>query len=186
MNTDKLMIKRFEELESKADAILANKIYDFTSDEDDVQYFRVETPGFKAWATSALSLLQRVFEENSIHYQHFQEAYKQIDGNVWESILLECRAILLAAREDYAGGYLFNTRGLIQAEVFDSILEQATELLRSGYKDPACVIAGVTLETSLKELCTRNGLGHNKLDRMNADLSKAGVYNLGMQKQITA
>ena len=47
-------------------------------------------------------------------------------------------------------------------------------------------MAGVVLETTLKELCTRNGVPHSKLDRMNADLCKAGVYNMVMQKQITA
>lgn len=75
---------------------------------------------------------------------------------------------------------------MIQAEVFDSFLEHANELLDSGYKDPACVVAGVAMETTLKELCTRNGIPHSKLDKMNADLCKAGVYNMGMQKQITA
>jgi HEPN domain-containing protein len=81
---------------------------------------------------------------------------------------------------------LFNVRALVQAEVLDNALEQAAELLRAGYKDPACVVAGVTLETALKELCTRQGVAHGKLDKMNADLCKAGVYNMGWQKQITA
>ena len=85
-----------------------------------------------------------------------------------------------------AGEAPVDVRGLIQAEVFDDVLEQATELLQAGYKDAACIVAGVALETTLKELCTRNGIPHSKLDRMNADLCKAGIYNMGMQKQITA
>jgi hypothetical protein len=36
------------------------------------------------------------------------------------------------------------------------------------------------------ELCTRQGIPHGKLDKMNADLCKAGIYNMGWQKQITA
>jgi hypothetical protein len=35
-------------------------------------------------------------------------------------------------------------------------------------------------------LCSRNGIAYGKLDRMNADLCKAGVYNMAKQKQITA
>jgi hypothetical protein len=44
-------------------------------------------------------------------------------------------------------------------------------------KFAAAVIAGTVLETALRQLC---------LDRMNADLAKAGVYNSLMQKRITA
>jgi hypothetical protein len=180
MKTDKLVMSRFEELKQKADSILANKKLDFTSDEG-VPYYKVDVPAFMAWATSTLSLLQRVFGENSIHYRHFEETYRS--DHEYESSMRECNAILQAAQEDYQGGYLFQVRGLIQAEVFDSVLELASELLQSGYKDPACVVAGVALETALKELCTRKSIDLNKLDRMNADLAKAGVYNVGMQNK---
>jgi Domain of unknown function (DUF4145) len=95
-------------------------------------------------------------------------------------------AVLLAAKEDYEGGYLHKTRDLIQAEVFDTELEQADELLTAGYKAAAAVIAGVVLETSLRRLCQDNSLAIGKLDKMNADLAKAGVYNKLTQKQITA
>jgi hypothetical protein len=47
-------------------------------------------------------------------------------------------------------------------------------------------LVGVSLEIALKEICTREGIVHGKLDKMNADLCKAGVYNLAKQKQITA
>ena len=40
---------------------------------------------------------------------------------------------LRAAKDDYEQGYLFNTRILIEAEVFDEFLEQAEHLLDSGY-----------------------------------------------------
>ena len=56
----------------------------------------------------------------------------------------------------------------------------------SGYKDPACILARVSLELALKDLCDREGIAHAKLDKMNADLVKAELYNKGMQKQITA
>ncbi|GBE56060.1 hypothetical protein BMS3Bbin16_00258 [archaeon BMS3Bbin16] len=71
-------------------------------------------------------------------------------------------------------------------EISEDVLEQAEELLKSGYKDLACVLAGVALETSLKDLCSRHGIKHGRLNKMNADLRKADAYNVGMQKQITA
>jgi hypothetical protein len=96
------------------------------------------------------------------------------------------RAVLAAASDDYKGGFLIAIKNLIQAEVFDSELEQAEELLDNGYKLAAAVIAGVVLETTLRDLCSREGIPHGKLDKMNADLTKAGLYNKLQQKRITA
>jgi len=58
--------------------------------------------------------------------------------------------------------------------------------LDAGYKAPAAVVAGVVLETSLRELSDRQGIPHGKLDKMNADLAKANVFNKLQQKRITA
>lgn len=184
MILDKLALKRFEELKQRAKVITENdRELDFQSVEGK-NYYNIKSASFQGWATNALNLLQRVFGEDSIHYQHLNEHYKGWSGS--ESSFESCRAIFQAAKEDYEGGYIFKLRGLIQAEVFDNMLEQATELLNAGYKDPACVVAGVALETTLKELCTRNSIPHAKVDKMNADLCKAGIYNMAMQKQVTA
>ena len=58
--------------------------------------------------------------------------------------------------------------------------------MNSGYTTAAAVVAGVVLETGLRELCADNGFATGKLEKMNADLAKAGVYNKLVQKQITA
>ena len=184
MILDKLAPKRFEELEQRAKVIAENdREFDFQSVEGK-KYYNIKTASFQGWATNALNLLQRVFGEDSIHYQHLNEQYKSWNGR--ESSFESYRAIFQAAKEDYEGGYIFKLRGLIHAEVFDDMLEQATELLSAGYEDPVCVVAGVALETTLKELCTRNSIPHAKVDKMNADLCKAGIYNMAMQKQVTA
>lgn len=186
MKVDTVIRRRFEELEQKATYLLANKALSFR-DQQGTSIYTVDAVEFLTWSTSTLSLLQRVFGENSIHFQHFrQHQTKAYTGDIFESHFERCRAIFQAAREDYEGGYLFDIRGLIRAEVFSDVLEQATGLLQAGYKDAACVVTGVALETTLKELCARNGIPVSKLDRMNADLCKAGIYNMGMQKQITA
>lgn len=180
---NKLVIQRFAELAEKANAILASKTYNF-QDEKGVPYYKINSPAVTSWGTSVLNLLHRSFGEDSIHFKQFQGRFQSTVE--WESAFLECNAVFKSAKEDYEGGYLFNMRSLIQAEIFDDALGQATELLRAGYKDPACVVAGVTLETTLKELCSRNRIPLGKMDKMNADLCKAGIYNMGMQKQITA
>ena len=75
---------------------------------------------------------------------------------------------------------------MIQAEVFDDELEQATELLNSGYHSAAAVISGTVLESTLRSQCLAQNIPLGKLDKMNADLTKAGVYNSLVQKRITA
>ena len=96
------------------------------------------------------------------------------------------RGILSAVKNDYENGYLLSMRTLIEAEVFDSELEQANELLSNNYYVASAVIAGVVLETTLRTLCDKESIEHGKLDKMNAELAKKGIYNKLQQKKITA
>jgi hypothetical protein len=95
-------------------------------------------------------------------------------------------AVFSAARQDFDGGHLSTVRSLVQAELFDSELDQARELLNTGYKIPAAVIAGTVLETTLREVCSKQQIALGTLDRMNADLAKRSVYNANQAKRITA
>ena len=183
MLIDSLVLKRLVELTAKGDAICKTKEYEF-SDNEGKQYFRVSSPDVKGWGTSVLNLFQRAFGESSAHYTRFEQHFNAYDA--WESSFREMQAILAAAKEDYEGGYLFNLRSLVKAEVLTDATEQAETLLNAGYKDPACVVAGITLEVALKEIANRNNVPIAKLDKMNADLSKAGIYNVAKQKQVTA
>ena len=179
MRADKRIEQRFAELAKKAEEVAATRInYDYSAG--------LSSEKFQEWATSVLSLLQRVFGEDSAHCENFSDRYKSFRGDF--SDFENCRGIFQAAKEDYESGYLFTVRGLIKAEDSTDILEQATELLAAGYKDPACILAGVALEIALKELCIRDGITPDKLklDAMNIELCKKNVYNMGMQKQITA
>lgn len=146
--------------------------------------YYVDSPEVKGWGTSVLNLLQRAFGESSAHYKRFEEYFNKYDS--WESSFLQLQAILAAAKEDYEGGYLFNLKSLVKAEVLTDATEQADALLRAGYKDPACVVAGISLEVAIKEIASRNGIAIAKLDKMNTDLCKAEIYNVSKQKQVTA
>lgn len=159
------------------------KFVDFTDDED-IPHYKVPSDAYKEWATGVLNLLHRTFGESSIHYKNFFDHYQGFKG--WVSNFQDSYGIFRAAREDYEGGYLFNIRTLAKAEVLSDALIQAKALLASGYKDPACILARVSLESTLKDLAGRYGVAEGKLDRMNADLTKLGAYNMAKQKQITA
>ena len=139
-----------------------------------------------AWTVKAKNLIVKTCGENSEHIKAFEEAYKT---QAWDSSydkFTRLRPVFMAAREDFQGGYITSIKNLVQAELFDSELDQARELLSSGYKGPAAVVAGVVLETALKDLCDQHSIPNAKLDKMNADIAKLGVYNKLQQKKITA
>ena len=137
------------------------------------------------WGTSCLNLLGRVFGADSVHYKNFETKFPKFRDY---SPITQALGILKAAMDDYEQGYLFDTRTLIEAEVFDDFLEQSEYLLGSGYYQPAAVVIGSVLEDGLRKLCVKHGLKlpvKPKLDTMNAELARKGAYNKLMQKRIT-
>jgi hypothetical protein len=147
---------------------------------------RVDTQMAYQWATSAQNLLVRVFGAESEHYKNFST---QVDKHLTFSPIYQAQGILKAAKDDYENEQLFEVRRLIEAELFDDFLEQAEYLLGSGYYQPAAIVAGSVLEDGLRKLCSMHGiplLPKPKLDAMNSDLAKAGVFSKLVQKRITA
>lgn len=138
------------------------------------------------WSVKVKALLEKVCGKESSYLQRFTEADQNQTFDIGIARFERMRAVFLAAKEDFEGGYLNSLRNLVQAEVFTSELEQAEQLLSSGYASAAAVIAGVVLETTVRSLCTDRGIAHGKLDKMNADLAKVGAYNSLQQKRITA
>jgi len=137
------------------------------------------------WATSVQNLLARVFGQDSEHYKNFSS---QIGTHLTFSPVNRAQGILKAARDDCANGRLFDLRRLVEAEVFDDLLEQSEHLLASGYYQPAAVVAGCVLEDGLRKLCEKNGVvlsSKPKLDTMNAELAKAGLFSKLVQKRVT-
>ncbi|GAA5442612.1 hypothetical protein Misp06_00786 [Microbulbifer sp. NBRC 101763] len=153
---------------------------------DYVQYEDVDQLLFDEWKVKARSLIVKTCGENGVHIKAFTKAEEpQAYEDLYERFK-RVKPVFLAAKDDFQGGYLSSVRNLVQAEIFDSEIEQASELLSSGYKGPAAVVAGVILETSLRDICDQNSIPHGKLDKMNSDLAKAGVYSKLQQKRITA
>lgn len=177
--------QRFLEVHEQMAALLASKKNTYSEFLGRSQ-LDIESTALLEWKIKAKNLLNKACGQESEHYKAFSE--NENPGVYGSNLgtLERLKAILLAAREDYEGGYLRSTRSLVQAEVFDSELEQAQALLDAGYKSPSAVVAGVVLETSLRELCDQHSIPYGKLDKMNADLAKNGVFNKLQQKRITA
>lgn len=176
--------KRFDELLSQADEVAATKQRKHSSYTG--SYDHVNSDMLLGWCVKARNLLASACGRDSEHFNSFVEAEKSDFYEENPTRLSRLRAVFLAAKEDFEGGYLSSVRHLVQAEVFSTELEQASELLTSGYKSPAAVICGVVLETNLRSLCEARNLAVGKLDKMNADLAKSGQYNSLVQKRITA
>ena len=66
---------------------------------------------------------------------------------------------------------LFDIRQLVQADLFDSELETARELLKNGFLRAAGVVAGVVLEFHLSQVCTNHGITSKKKDPSIADFN---------------
>ncbi len=142
------------------------------------------------WTMSVLAVLKSAFGEDNDNYQ-------QVKNNLGECALYGHFCVLLscvkAALEDLKGGYFFERKALLEAEVFCDLLEQAEELQKSGYKDAAAVLAGGVLEKHMRSMCARRGISLQKssgkpkmMNDMNDDLAKNGAYNAMKKKQVTA
>jgi hypothetical protein len=179
-----LIRKRFDELIAQADAVAATRARKFS--EYSPAYEELDSDLLLGWCVKARNLLATACGRESEHFTAFvaAEQVRPYEYNV--SSFGRVRSIFLAAKEDFEGGYLASVRNLVQAEVFSSELDQARELLAAGYLVAAAVICGVVLETNLRGLCDQRGIACGKLDKMNADLAKAGEYNSLIQKRITA
>ncbi|MFM0648101.1 HEPN domain-containing protein [Paraburkholderia bryophila] len=183
MTVDSKILTRLEELIALGRKVLATRRQPapgfLTGDFVDVQLAN-------QWLTSCLSLLSRVLGENGVHYQRIKEQFP--DYPKWANVE-QAFGVLLAAKDDYESGSIFNMKMLIEAELFDEFLEQAEHLLKAGYFQPAAVLAGSVLEDGLHKLCYANGVSvpdNPKLDSMNSELEKQGTYSKLVQKRITA
>ncbi|GAA5510563.1 hypothetical protein [Novipirellula caenicola] len=174
--------KRFNELASFAIEIAGTS----RPDSDGIGEI-VDNEQLVEWRTSVKSLLNRVFGAESPTLSSFRDAAK---GGLYadsKSTFDHLHAVFKSAKSDFDGGYLFEVRNLVHAEVFSDELEQAEHFLNQGYKVPAAVIAGTVLETTLREMCEQHpDLEVAKTDRMIADLAKKGVFNKMYADQLRA
>lgn len=176
--------KRFDELEAEHVVVMSTKHSTYSEMFGSSE--QVDNEKFLQWCIKAKNLINKSCGTDSEHYKAFEKAE---GGSGWSGSFSRCKemgAVFLATKNDFEGGYLNSYKNLIQAEVFDSELEQASELLGSGYYVASAVIAGTVLETALRDLCDKENIPHGKLDKMNSDLAKAGVFNKIVQKQITS
>ena len=149
------------------------------------------------FVTAGMALMRRVAGADSEFGNPAAKAFAQYSASDIQYVMPFVAGGLVALRDAVQSGYLDSLEELVHAEVFADFLEMAEYLLGGGYKDAAAVLIRGVLESHLRELCARKGVdatyadSHGKIrpkkvDRMNADLKRAGVYPTTDQKNVTS
>jgi hypothetical protein len=177
--------KRFAELSFKN----GPSWYDTKLREDEITDFNA----------SCLTAIERIVGRQHTYAERANEVVRIAGGGhiSHSQIVLSLVGIVRALKRDVENDYLVQISELEHANLFADFVEMGDHLLAKGYKDPAAVLIGSVLESHLRQLTSKNGLPledtdpsgksvPRKANRLNTELSKAGVYNLLAQKQITA
>ena len=145
----------------------------------DYQHRHPSDIDYRRFRTEAMNLVRRVCGENSDHYQEFKRLAEGRETACNSYYFKDCLGVLQAAQKDYEGGYLFDLRTLVAAELLGDFIDQADVLVAEGYQVPAASLAGAVLEDTLRKLSVSKEIPipeKTNIDKLNADLAKAEVY----------
>jgi hypothetical protein len=170
--------RRFEQLAARG-ATIASDTFAGTNTGTGV-----DSQNAHQWATSVSTLVRAAFGSNSSQSAAFEKCFSAFHGYAFE--FKNALGVFLGLRDDFKSGFTTTYRRLVENDLNEEVLDQAESLLEAGYTGPACVVAGVAMEVHVKQMISDRGLPLGKLDQMNADLAKAGAYNVSMQKQVIA
>lgn len=104
-----------------------------------------------------------------------------------EYIFANMIGILQSAYDEINAGFISELKHLIHAEFFESIIEQAEELLGKGYKMPAAVLGRIIIERWLKDEAEKNNLtvgDKDKASKVNDQLKQGGFFSVPKWRQI--
>jgi HEPN domain-containing protein len=176
---------RFEDLIAEGRAVLAQ------CDWNGYEYKTHFPPedAYLRFRTEAMNLVRRSCGQDSDHYRELRRLAESKDSANNGFYLIHAIGMVEAAKNDFDAGLLTDMRSLITAEVFADFIEQAERLLEAGYYVSAASLTGAILEDALRKLCEKSNISvpaSTKIDRLNAELAKAGIYDKLIQKRITA
>lgn len=146
------IIERFEELITRGNNII-KKIPEYGLLENET------FSEFVTWRLSSKNLLRQVYGQSFEHYELFSNRFSKYSeeyrGQCSKEHLQYAIGILRSAKEEFDLGFNHKIEHIISIEFFDSVLEQAKELVKKGHKDPAAVLGRIIIENSLKDICKR-------------------------------
>jgi hypothetical protein len=184
MDTQEIVRENFDRLIAEAREILSKCGWDGNEYE--------RWPGdndYTRFRTEAMNLIRRSCGQDSDHYRELKRLADTKETSTNSRFFSHCFGVVEAAKRDFDSGLLFDMRRLISAEILGDFIEQAEVLLANGYHVPAASLAGAILEDTLRKLCDKHSIPiptSTKIDSLNAELVRAGIYDKLVQKRITA
>lgn len=179
--------KRFQELYDRGEKFF-KRTHDYSElDDYPSRISNQEYSEFTAWKLSAKNLLRQVFGESAAqdHYTLFSNIFRNHNMSdkrqCSKEHMSQALGILKSAKEEYELGLVHEIKHILAVEFFDSLLEQAKELLNKGYKDPAAILGRVIIENTLRDLCTKNGVQYLEEDgasKLNEMLKDGAIFTL--------
>jgi len=139
------------------------------------------------WASNAKQLIKLACGENSVHFRDFEIYYSRFENSMGSNFY-RCVGVFRAAKADYENGFMADQKTLIANNLLGSTIEQAEILFNAKYYQAAAIVAGVALETKLKQMCDDNGLSFDgqKINSYNSSLYKAEKYSKPMNQEIVS
>lgn len=144
---------------------------------------------YQRWRSEALNLIDNICGRKSAHFDAMQKIVETEQSRHNSYYFKDCFGILEAAYKDYSDGMLVEIKNLIRADLIDDLLTQAEVLLENKFHIPAASLAGAVLEDTLRKLCEKNIISYpekTNINSLNAELSRADIYDKLIQKEITA
>ena len=136
-----------------------------------------------AWKLSTKNLLKQVYGESSEYYKLFMDIFGKHSG--WYTYckvnFASVLGYLQSAKEEYELGLTDSITHLLAIELFESILDQANQLLKKGFKDSAAILGRIIIESTLKDLCEKNSIEFKENEgasNINEKLKNEGVFTL--------
>lgn len=180
MSIEDKIVSRIDELIEKGNKALATHK---PNPPNVIGFTTLDSGAFAEWQTQVQNFLINLLEQNHVYVHNFREKVK--DG--YQSHVKIGQGILRAVKEDVLGGYLFNIKTLISAEVFTDFLEMSEHLLECGYKDPAASLCGAVLEDGLRRIALNARIklkNKEDLTSLNHKCADVEVYNRLVQRKI--
>ena len=181
--TTQKYLQQIDDVVTAYEMLKSQAKYDDLSGGDDAAITRL--------LTRTNSAIERIAGPRSVYVR---QAQAQTDEKFSVGTTLNLViGVLHALRDDLASGAVDSVQELAHADVFSDFLEMASHLVDTGYKDPAAVVAGSSLEAHLRCLAQKHGVEVDdvhgkpkKADLINAELVKAGAYEKLDQKNVLA
>jgi hypothetical protein len=171
-------------------AQLTSVISDHTSSRNG--YGHLEAHDARRIGTRARAAIQRFAPPDTPYAEDAMQIVEDQDAaDSWSAAQLV--AIVQALRDDYSEGGLVSVAEIVHADLFDDLLDMATELREKGFLGPAAVLAGSVLEEHLRKLATKVGLpaadGRGRTlsaDAIGIELRKRGTITEVQRKSVAA